>query len=240
MPEVNARRPYTSQLREQQATATRRAVLEAARQLFIAQGYGATTVEQIAQLAGVSKPTVFTAVGNKQMVLRAVRDTAIAGDGEPVPVAQRPATDQIRAEPDQRKAVELLAEHLTGVASRYAQINEVLHAAADSGEEDLRELWETEEDQLLTAARLWVEVLTGKGPLRAGLSHSDATDMMSLLMSPDNYYRLVHRQRWVKEKYQRWLAATITQLLLADHPETTRKRTSRSTRASGSEPQGEA
>jgi len=61
-------------------------VLDAARQLFIAQGYGATTVEQIAQRAGVSKPTVFSAVGNKQMVLRAARDTALAGDGEPVPV----------------------------------------------------------------------------------------------------------------------------------------------------------
>jgi AcrR family transcriptional regulator len=217
VPRVNARRPYTSPLREQQATATRRAVLDAARQLFIAQGYGATTVEQIAQRAGVSKPTVFTAVGNKQTVLRAVRDAAIAGDDEPVPVAQRPAADRIRAEPDQRQAVELLAQHLTGVASRYAQINEVLHAAADGGEEELRELWEAEEDQRLTGARFWVEVLTGKGPLRTGLSRSDAIDMMWLLMSPDNYYRLVHRRRWAKQKYQRWLAATIAQLL-ADHP----------------------
>jgi len=214
---VKARRPYTSPLREQQATATRRAVLDAARQLFIAQGYGATTVEQIAQRAGVSKPTVFTAVGNKQTVLRAVRDAAIAGDDEPVPVAQRPATDRIRAEPGQRQAVGLLARHLTDVASRYAQINEVLHAAADGGEEDLRELWETEENQRLTGARFWIEVLAGKGPLRPGLRRSDAIDIMWLLMSPDNYYRLVHRRRWAKQKYERWLAATITQLLLADH-----------------------
>jgi AcrR family transcriptional regulator len=215
---VKSRRPYSSPLREQQASATRRAVLDAARQLFIAQGYGATTVEQIAQRAGVSKPTVFSAVGNKQMVLRAVRDTAIAGDDEPVPIARRPTTEQIRGEPDQRRAVELLAQHLTGVASRYAQINEVLHTAADSGEEDLRELWETEEDQRLTGARFWVEVLTGKGPLRPGLSHGDAADMLWLLMSPDNHYRLVHRRRWTTRKYQRWLAASITQLLFAGHP----------------------
>ena len=218
MPDVNARRPYTSPLRERQASTTRRAVLDAARQLFIAQGSGATTVEQIAQLAGASKPTVFSAVGSKQMVLRAVRDTAIAGDDEPVPVARRPAADQIRAEPDQRRAVELLARHLTAVASRYAQINEVLHAAADGGEADLRELWETEEDQRLTGARFWIEVLTGKGPLRPGLSHGDAVDVMWLLMSPDNYYRLVHRRRWTAQKYQRWLAASITQLLVAEHP----------------------
>jgi AcrR family transcriptional regulator len=218
VPDVNARRPYTSPLRERQASTTRRAVLDAARQLFIAQGYGATTVEQIAQRAGVSKPTVFSAVGNKQMVLRAVRDTAIAGDDEPVPVARRPAADQIRAEPDQRRAIELLAQHLAAVASRYAQINEVLHAAADGGEADLRELWETEEDQRLTGARFWIEVLTGKGPLRPGLSHGDAVDVMWLLMSPDNYYRLVHRRRWTTQKYQGWLAASITRQLLAGHP----------------------
>lgn len=216
MPEVNARRPYSSPLRERQASTTRRAVLNAARELFIAQGYGATTVEQIAQRAGVSKPTVFSAVGSKQMVLRAVRDTAIAGDDAPVPVARRPATDQIRAEPDQRRAVELLAQHLTGVASRYAQINEVLHAAADGGEEDLRELWETEEDQRLTGARFWVEVLTGKGPLRPGLDTGSAVDVMWLLMSPDQYYRLVHRRRWTSRQYQEWLAASITRLLFAD------------------------
>jgi AcrR family transcriptional regulator len=218
VPAVNARRNYSSPLRERQASVTRRAVLDAARELFITQGYGATTVEQIAKLAGVSKPTVFSAVGNKQMVLRAVRDVAIAGDDTPVPVARRPATDRIRAEPDQRRAVQLLAQHLTGVASRYAQINEVLHAAADSGEEDLRELWQTEEDQRMIGARFWVEVLTSKGPLRPGLRHDDAADMMWLLMSPDNYYRLVHRRQWTPGKYQRWLTASITQLLAASHP----------------------
>jgi AcrR family transcriptional regulator len=218
VPGVNARRNYSSPLRERQASVTRRAVLDAARELFIAQGYRATTVEEIAQRAGVSKPTVFGAVGNKQLVLRAVRDTAIAGDDAPVPVARRSATGRIRAEPDQRRAVQLLARHLTGVASRYAQINEVLHAAADGGEQDLRELWQTEEDQRLTGARFWVDVLTGKGPLRPGLRHDDAVDVMWLLMSPDNYYRLVHQRQWTTAKYQRWLAASITQLLFASHP----------------------
>ncbi len=218
MADVNARRKYSSPLRQRQVQATRRAVLEAARELFISQGYRATTLEQIAQRAGVSKPTVFSAVGNKQMVLRAVRDVAIAGDDEPVPVAQRPMVDHIRAEPDQGRAVELLAQHLTSVASRYAQINEVLHAAADGGEEDLHELWETEEDQRLTGARHWVDILASKGPLRPTLERGDAVDMMWLLMSPDQYYRLVHRRDWTAQKYERWLAASIVHMLFGERP----------------------
>ena len=79
-------RAYSSPLRAQQADATRRAVLSAARELFIAQGYGATTLDQIAARAGVSKPTVFSAVGNKQTVLSAVRDVAMA----PASVRTRP------------------------------------------------------------------------------------------------------------------------------------------------------
>jgi hypothetical protein len=71
-----------------------------------------------------------------------------------------------------------------------------LQAAADSGEDDLRELWKLEEDQRLTGARLWVEVLTSKGPLRPALDTGAAADVMWLLMSPGNYYRLVHRRRW--------------------------------------------
>jgi AcrR family transcriptional regulator len=215
---VNARRRYSSPLRQGQAQATRRAVLQAARELFIAQGYGATTVEQVAQRAGVSKPTVFTAVGNKQQLLRTVRDVAIAGDDDPVPVAERPATDRIRAESDLGRAVVLLAQHLTDVASRYAELHEVVHAAADSGEDDLRDLWRLEEDQRLTGARLWVETLTGKGPLRPGLDPSTAVDVLWLLMSPDNYYRLVHRRGWNSQQYQQWLAGSITQQLFATHP----------------------
>ena len=43
-----------------------------------------------------------------------------------------------------------LGPTITGVASRYAEINEVLHNAADTGDKDLRDLWDTEEDQRLT------------------------------------------------------------------------------------------
>lgn len=75
-----------------------------------------------------------------------------------------------------------------------------------------------EEDQRLTGARARVEVLTSKGPLRPRPSNGSAVDVMWLLMSPNNYYRLVHRRRWTKEQYQRWLAASITQLLFAGHP----------------------
>jgi AcrR family transcriptional regulator len=161
---VNRERAYTSPLRAQQAAATRKAVLDAARALFVEQGYGATTVDQIAARAGVSKPTVFTAVGNKQTVLSAVRDVAMAGDDETVSVVERPLAQRVLAEPDQRRSLQLLAEHITGLCRRYAEIDRVLSGAAGSGDVAIRGLWQTSEDQRLAGARIWAESLHGKGP----------------------------------------------------------------------------
>jgi TetR/AcrR family transcriptional regulator, regulator of autoinduction and epiphytic fitness len=205
---------YSSPLRAQQAAATRQAVLAAARRLFIAQGYGATTIEQIAAEAGVSKPTVFTAVGSKQTVLSAVRDVAMAGDDEKVPVAERPLAQLVRGEPDPYRAVELLAELFTGIGGRYAEIDAVLRGAAHSGDLELRRLWETSEDQRLLGARMWVTTLAEKGPLR--LDVDSAVDVLWLYMAPDQYHRLVHVRGWSAERFRTWMSDTLCRILLPD------------------------
>jgi AcrR family transcriptional regulator len=215
MSSVNPRgasRRYSSALREHQAAATRRAVLDAAAHLFRERGYSATTIEQVAARAGVSKPTVFTAVGNKQALMSAVRDVAIAGDDDPIPVGQRPAAQAIADEPDQDRAAELIAAHLTAVAGRYAPIYDMLRGAAATGEPELRQLWTTEEDQRLIGARHWTSVLAAKAPLRDDLNPETAADIMWLLMAPDNYSRLVHGRDWPPDHYQHWLTKAIRSL----------------------------
>jgi AcrR family transcriptional regulator len=211
-------RSYSSPLRAQQADATRRAVLEAARELFIAQGYGATTLEQIATRAGVSKPTVFSAVGNKQTLLSTVRDVAMAGDDEKRSMVEQPLAEEIRQEPDPYRAVELLAGLFTGVGRRYARIDEVLRGAAHSGEPGLRELWQTSEEQRLTGAGIWATTLAGKGGLRDGVDVGMATDLLWLHMAPDQYQRLVHERRWSDDRFRRWLVDSLTRLLLPPRP----------------------
>jgi AcrR family transcriptional regulator len=215
MPDVKQlRRGYRSALRDRQAAATRHAVLGAARELFLAQGYGATTVDQIAERAGVSKPTVFTAVGNKQAVLAAVRDVALAGDDLPVTVAEREPFQAVAAEPDPYRAVALMAGHLTDLWGRYAPIREVLRGAASSGEPALRELWDLSEQQRLTAARRFVATLGGKGPLRDELDHDTAAEITWVHISPGNYLGLVIQRGWTRAAYQHWLARTLTAALL--------------------------
>ena len=57
---------------EQEREATRQRIIEAARALFVEQGYVETTVDAIAARAGVVKQTVYLAAGSKAQLLRAV------------------------------------------------------------------------------------------------------------------------------------------------------------------------
>jgi AcrR family transcriptional regulator len=213
MSDVKARR-YNSPLREQQAAASRAAVLAAARELFVEQGYGATTIEQIAARAGVSKPTVFTAVGNKQTLLKTVRDVAMAGDDDPTPVGQRPSMQRARDAADQESALQEIAGHIAALQARYSPVDEVFRGAAASGDAALRELWRTSEEQRYLGAGLLVDILLGKGPLRAGLDRSTAVDVLSLFMAPDVHARLVTRRGWSETTYREWLSRTLAAQLL--------------------------
>jgi AcrR family transcriptional regulator len=96
----DVKRSYDSPLRKAQAAATRRAIIDAAATSFIERGYVATSIETIAEAAGVSRATVFTSVGGKKELLKKAYDVALVGDDEPVPFPLRPASLAVRAEPD--------------------------------------------------------------------------------------------------------------------------------------------
>src|SRR5215475_10904619 len=90
------RKPYHSPRRAEQAVATRRAVLDAARELFIEQGYAVTTVADIARRARVAVDTVYATVGRKPALLREVLETAISGSDQAVPAGQRDYVARVR------------------------------------------------------------------------------------------------------------------------------------------------
>jgi AcrR family transcriptional regulator len=214
MADVNrGARRYVSPLRRDAAARTRQAVLDAARELFIARGYTATTVEEIAGRAGVSKPTVFAAAGSKQAILKQLRDIALAGDDEPVPVAQRPWYREALAEPDPRRALRLYARNATAIHRRSADMHEVLRAAATS-DKDLHNLWRASEDERRGGATIVIDALLHKSPLKAGLDRAAAIDIVWILTASDIFWRLVHTRRWTNTQYESWLGDTLCEQLL--------------------------
>src|SRR5690348_10991441 len=111
------KRAYDASGRRAQARARRRAVVLAAGELFERDGFRATTIAAIAAHAGVSAESIYKGFGSKAALAKAVFDVAIAGDDAPVAVADRPAAEAMREEPDVRRKIEMFVD---GLAQRQA------------------------------------------------------------------------------------------------------------------------
>jgi AcrR family transcriptional regulator len=208
------KKPYSSALRAAHARATRRAIVGAAARLFVERGYGATTVDAIAEAAGVSRKTVFTSVGGKAQALKLAIDWAIVGDDEPVPMLDRPHVRAGMADPDARRILTGYARSLRESSGRVAPLAMVVAAAAGLDAE-IRALAEDGRAQRLRGMRALAQVLADRGALKPGMSAADAADILWLLNDPAVYHRLVIERGWPASRYESWLADALVSLLIA-------------------------
>ncbi len=207
-------RRYRSQVRDEQARRTRRAIVSAAHDLFVSQGYAATTIDAVARAANVSRRTVFNAVGGKAALLKLALDWAITGDDEPVPMADRPAVRAIQAESDSRRALGLWAQMVTETSARVVLIGEVLTAAADVDAAAAELLAVAKRDRLAGAAA-FTGYLASRGGLAPGISRQQAADLCWTVMDGHLYRSLVLERGWTDAQYTRWLSAALAATLLA-------------------------
>jgi AcrR family transcriptional regulator len=208
------KRHYSSQLREHQARATRRAVVDAAAGLFVERGYGATTIDAIAQAAGVSRKTVYTSVGGKVEALKLACDWAIAGDDEPIPMLERPRIKAAADEPDAGKILRDYAHIVCDVSRRLAPLHRVVEAAKGS-DPGVAALAEDMANQRLSGMQAIVSTLRTKRQLRRDLTAEQAADILWLLNDPNVYHRLVLERGWPERRYSNWLADTLISQLLS-------------------------
>lgn len=197
-------RPYRSTLRDEQSRATRRRIVDAASELFVETGYGRATIDAIAARAGVSRKTVFTAAGGKATLLKLAFDWTLAGDDEPVAIADRP---EVRRMMQQERPADLLAEWVAmnaAIAGRVAALHHVVVVAADA-DRDAADLLATIDDQRADGARAFVARLDAIGGLRPGLDRDAAAAITEVLMDPMAYRRLVVMRGWAFEAYVRYV-----------------------------------
>jgi AcrR family transcriptional regulator len=196
------------------ARATRRRITDAATELFVATGYGTTTLEQIAERAGVAVQTVYFHFGNKRTVLKESVDIAAVGDDEPVPLLDRPWLVKLRAEPDARRVIALWVRSSREIFGRIAPIMQVVRDAAGA-DPDMAEQWATNREQRLVALRVLAELVADRGRLRPGLTIAGATDVIYTLLSIEVYSLLTADRGWSPARWQRWMADTLADALLA-------------------------
>ena len=200
-------------VRAAKAARTRQAVIAAAERLFIADGYGPTSVQDIADAAGVSRATVFNSVGGKPALIRACYDVATVGDDDPAPLPQRPAMLAIREDPDARRSIESYAEVIAGIGQRLSGIYEVFRAAAGS-DPQIRAQWEQIQAERLAGSHRFVAILAEKGGLRPDLDPAEAGDVVWTYIDASLFHRLVVERGWSPARFQEWFTRSLSQFLL--------------------------
>jgi AcrR family transcriptional regulator len=200
--------------REQAAARTRAALIQAAAELFVQDGYLQTSVSAIAARAGVGRATVFTSVpGGKPELLALARDVALAGDDQPVPVPQRRWFVHAMAATDSHELIRRQAHNYRTIQERAAHLEHALViGAADAPE--LADLERVARSQRARGTRLVIDRLVELGAIPRARA-TTAADTLYALASPDVYLLLTRDRGWTGTRYEKWLAATLVSALLA-------------------------
>ncbi|MCK9932771.1 TetR/AcrR family transcriptional regulator [Frankia sp. Mgl5] len=199
--------------RAEKTRLTRRRIVAAAAELFLDQGYGATTLDQVAARAGVAVQTVYFHFGNKATLLKEALDVAAVGDDEPVALLDRPWLEELTAEPDPVRVIELWTNGGREIMGRVAPLLAVVRGTVGT-DPDLAAQWDVNEGQRRAAFRALAGLLADRAALRPGLTVEDAADLAFLITSAENYIVATGTLGWSPERWRSTTATLLTQALL--------------------------
>ena len=207
------RRKYQSRLRQQQAADTRGAIVAAARQLFVANGWQGTTIAAVARAAGVSAESVYAVFGSKSALLLGVVQSAVRRGDPATPLVEQEGPRAVAAARDQAEMLRLFARDIVQVLSAVADIVAVLRVAAQADPE-VAKVYDAIHAGRRENLALVAKALAAKGPLRDEMSEAAALAQIWRLASPELFLMLTRIEGLTPEQYAAWLEHTLGQLLL--------------------------
>lgn len=200
-----AKGTYSSPRREAAALATRTAILDSARDLYVSQGYAHVTVAQIAAAAGVAVQTVYSSTGGKADILRELL----------IPAVRHPSVENalaaIARSTDPAEVIDLAAHgtrlaheaHWTLLAALVPQCHAEPAAVA---------VLEAANAEYVAALKI---VAARLAALRSGMDKRRTVDVLWFYLGQDAWFSLVAHRRWSFDHAERWLAAEAKRALLA-------------------------
>lgn len=205
------KRPYNSTRRQEQARETRLRIIRAAHGLFVAHGYGRTTIAEIAASAGVAIETVYAAFRNKPTLLRHVWYVNFRGDDKDIRLLDRPEIHAVLAEPDLPTRFAKHAMVVTEVFRRIAPLLAALQGAAATEPAAAAILTEWNQRRL-DACTSYAAAAATTGQL--AVSQDECRDVLAATMDGTLWQRLVAERGWPDERFAAWLGRLWTSQLV--------------------------
>jgi AcrR family transcriptional regulator len=196
------KRTYDSSRRKEQARQTRRAILQAAHDLFVQKGYGLTTITDIAQAAGVSPESIYASFKNKATLLHRVWDVTIGGDDQEVVFHERPEIKAIRTEPDLAERFRMHARMSTATARRMTPFRLAVQAASGSEPSAVEMLAEMDRQRL---AGMGVMAAEAAATGRLAVSEEECRDIIWAMTDGTLWHQFVNGRGWTDDRFADWL-----------------------------------
>ena len=210
---------YKSRGSQARTRLARRAVVEAARALFLERGYQATTIDAISERSDVPAATVYRLFSSKLGILEALLDVSIAGDDRALALQERPDVVALFAERDPEMLLAGFAGVTVAINARSSDVYRILSSAAGADSAAGALLAEYQRQRQEGQGRI-ARSLARTRALRPGMRERDAGDVIHALMSPELYRLLVVDRGWAPERYEQWLARTLVDQLISTAPHT--------------------
>jgi AcrR family transcriptional regulator len=198
-------------LRQAQIAQTEQRIVAAATDLFLADGYLATTLEAVAKRAQVGARTVYLRFGTKAALFKRVVDVAIVGDTQPVDVLGRDWMQAAMTAPTAAERISASAAAGRQIMARTGALFAVAQQAA-AVEPLIAGFWQQGREQTRHAhAVIWTRMATD-GLLDPATDLQWLIDTTTILASAETYLLITRLTSWDLDTYQEWLATTFARL----------------------------
>ena len=202
------KKEYDSSRRQRQAAQTRADILQAARRLFSARGYAATTIEAIAAEAEVAEATVYAGFGSKRGILLAFQQLM----EENADLGERRRAFDAAASPAEQIAVAVSIS--LSFPARHADLIAVLLSARGMDPDVDEFLHRGLVQEHRGAWSMVASVLASQGALRPGLTEQEAGDLAAALTRPEIYLILSGEPGWSPDRITDILTTVVRSALL--------------------------
>ena len=203
--------PELPPLRQAQIRQTEDRIIAAATELFLADGYVATTLEAVARRAQVGARTVYVRFGTKAALFKRVVDVAIVGDTLPVDVLSRDWAQTAVTAPTAAERIAAGAAIGRQIMERTGALFAVAQQAA-AVEPLIAGFWQQGREQSRHAQAVFWTRMAEDGLLDPRVDLAWVIDTASILGSAETYLVITRMLGWDLDEYENWLVTTSARL----------------------------
>lgn len=211
--EVESRNSYNSPIRQEQAQLTRRRVVDAARSLFLRNGYARTRLREVAEEADVSEQTIYAVYKNKRGVLLAIIDDMDMQAG-----VEQAARDLAAAEGDAQRQLSIFVAFDRRLFERERHHLAILRDAGSSDPE-LAGAYHGGRERARRIHLQLIQQWEQDGALRQVLTADEAADIYHAVSSVEAFDYLVDHRHWSPEHWEEQTFRILANTLLRDVPD---------------------